>query len=238
MFHLSHHPWFFQDHDRLATAVAPAAREVCVFVRLCVRPFRVLSVHIRERQWKNENRSFMAKSWEEQISPPARFPACVSLWLAKMELHASTQPSQSSIISHSHIYTFGHCLPHISLWACRAPVVNSIFELDCAGPYAKIPDKWKLSHCLTPILQRPLSSSPSYMLKWVHISAPDHAAAPFIVSNVKPSATVFRRTIPTVVQRWPVPIKSQYCGCLVQMIVCYCLSLLSGRKQSIKACLE
>lgn len=36
----------------------PAAKEACV----CVCVFCVLSVHIRERQWKNENRSFMAKS--------------------------------------------------------------------------------------------------------------------------------------------------------------------------------
>lgn len=87
-FHLSHHPWFFLDHDGLVTAVTRLP-ETCVW---CVCAYE-------NRQWKNENRSFMAKSWEEQISPSASFPACMSLWLAKKEVHANTQLSQSSIIS-------------------------------------------------------------------------------------------------------------------------------------------
>lgn len=41
----------------------------------------------------------MAKSWEEQNSPSASFPACLSLWLVKKEAHANTQLSQSSIVS-------------------------------------------------------------------------------------------------------------------------------------------
>lgn len=88
MFHLSHHPWFFLDPDGLAMAVSRLP-EKCV-CGVCV---------YANRQWKNENRSFMAKSWEEQISPSASFPACMSLWLAKKDVHANTQLSQSSIVS-------------------------------------------------------------------------------------------------------------------------------------------
>lgn len=94
-FHRSHHPWFFLDADGLVTAVIWLPEKgcvVCVYVLVCLSAYE-------KREWKNENRSFMAKSWKEQISPSASFPACMSLWLAKKEVHANTQMSQSSIVS-------------------------------------------------------------------------------------------------------------------------------------------
>lgn len=132
MFHLSHHPWFSLDHDGLATAVIRLS-EKWVYVCACV--------YVWEKDsGKNENRSFMAKSWEEQICPSASFPACMSLWLPTKEVRANTQLSQSSIISHSQIYTFHYCLPHFPLWVRWALVVNNIFEVYCTGTYGQIPD--------------------------------------------------------------------------------------------------
>lgn len=73
----------------------------------------------------NENRSFMAKSGEEQISPSASFPVCTSLWLEKKEAHAKRRQSQSLSVSIPICAHFMIVRP--SSRACRAATVNSLF---------------------------------------------------------------------------------------------------------------
>lgn len=78
------------DPDGLATAVS-------VWLPVCVVCF---CVYMKKGSGgQNENRSFMAKSWEEQICPSASFPVCMSLWLTKKEVHAKAQLSQSPFVS-------------------------------------------------------------------------------------------------------------------------------------------
>lgn len=112
----------------------PAVREMCVCFCVC------MCMHIRERQWKNENRSFMAKSWEEKISSSARLPACMSLWLVTMEVHANTQLSQSYYFPFPYLYISLLSAPSLHYGLCRAPVVNSISEVYCTAAYGQIPD--------------------------------------------------------------------------------------------------
>lgn len=73
----SHHPWFFQVSWWVCYSSLPGCS-------LCACVCGV---------WKNGNRSFIAKSWEEPNQSLCQIPSMhVCLWLAKMEVHANTQP--------------------------------------------------------------------------------------------------------------------------------------------------
>ncbi len=86
---------------------------------------------------------------------------------------------------HSHIYTFCYCLSRSPLWLCRAPVVNSLFEVVCT--IWRDTRLMKTSSLFDHNSIRALCSSPFRFLKWVDVSARDHTVASFIVSAVKQS---------------------------------------------------
>lgn len=81
MFHLSHHPWFFQDHDRLATAVTGLPGK-CVSLCACVCACSVRCLFILE---KDSGKMKIDHSWlkaekNKSVLLPDSQHACLSGW--------------------------------------------------------------------------------------------------------------------------------------------------------------
>lgn len=149
----------------------------------------------------------MAKSWEEQISPSASFPVCMSLWLAKKAAHAKTQLSQSPFVSIPIFVHFTNVCPTLHYGCAELQWLIAYFKSAALAHMDRYQTNENVLIVWLQFYKVCVQFTFSYSRMSRHICPwPRCSFVHCICSQTKP---VFNQTIPTAWQHSPISINAK-----------------------------